>query len=420
MNKRITRKLCIVGLISSIVLSGCGNAGITGGNREELSGGTDKVVSLKVWTEKDGLDVMNKMLDSFKEQYKDEAEFDITVEIQADSQVRDVMLTDVHNGADVFSFPDDQIISLTAGGVLTEVPNADEIAAANVKESVEAATLNDTLYGYLMTADNGYFMYYNKNYFSDSDVATLDGMLDIAGANGKYLTMDWSSGWYLYSFFGNTGLDFGVNDDGVTNHCNWNAIITDIKGVDIAQAMLDIAAKPGFKNCVQDDFIAGVQDGSIIAGVSGCWNAAKIKELWGDDYGAVKLPTYTCAGQQIQMSSFKGYKYMAVNAYTKYPEWANKLAQWFTNEDNQKLRFEMKNTGPANKAAAADDAVKKVPAIMAVMDQAQYGKLQRVGIPYWDAATEFGEKMAAGNPDNTDLQEIMDNLVAGITQSVAK
>lgn len=35
-----------------------------------------------------------------------------------------------------------------------------------------------------------------------------------------------------------------MNDDGVTNHCNWNAIITDIKGVDIAQAMLDIAAKP--------------------------------------------------------------------------------------------------------------------------------------------------------------------------------
>lgn len=211
-----------------------------------------------------------------------------------------------------------------------------------------------------------------------------------------------------------------MNDDGVTNHCNWNSIITDIKGVDIAQAMLDIAAKPGFKNCVQDDFIAGVQDGSIIAGVSGCWNAAKIKEIWGDDYGAVKLPTYTCAGQQIQMSSFKGYKYMAVNAYTKYPEWANKLAQWFTNEDNQKLRFEMKNVGPANKAAAADDAVKKVPAIMAVMDQAQYGKLQRVGNSYWDAATEFGEKMAAGNPDNTDLQEIMDNLVAGITQSVAE
>lgn len=48
MNKRITRELCIVGLISSIVLSGCGKAGITGGNIDESAGGTDKVVSLKV------------------------------------------------------------------------------------------------------------------------------------------------------------------------------------------------------------------------------------------------------------------------------------------------------------------------------------------------------------------------------------
>lgn len=112
------------------------------------------------------------------------------------------------------------------------------------------------------------------------------------------------------------------------------------------------------------DFLAGVQDGSVIAGVSGCWNATAIQEAWGDGYGAVKLPTYTCAGQQVQMASFKGYKYMAVNAYTKYPEWAAKLAEWFTNEDNQKLRFEQKNAGPANKNAAADDAVAKVPSLL--------------------------------------------------------
>ncbi len=40
----------------------------------------------------------------------------------------------------------------------------------------------------------------------------MDGLLAAAGAVGKKVTMDWSSGWYLY-FFGNTGLDFGVNDD---------------------------------------------------------------------------------------------------------------------------------------------------------------------------------------------------------------
>ena len=162
-----------------------------------------------------------------------------------------------------------------------------------------------------------------------------------------------------------------------------------------------------------------MQDGSVIAGVSGSWNATAVKEAWGDDYGAVKLPTYTCAGQQIQMSSFKGYKYMAVNAYTEHPEWATKLAEWFTNEDSQRMRFEQKNQGPANKNAAADDAVAKVPAIVAVMDQAQYGKLQRVGNAFWDATTKFGETMAAGNPSNVELQELMDNLVSEITKSTA-
>lgn len=415
----------LVAAIGVSLLTGCGvsnkshdntQVGTTENSSDEAKNKEEK---MHVWCSKDDVDITTQMIESFKEANKG-TDFNIIIEESEDSDARDNILSNVHNGADVFPIADDQITSMVAGGALYEIEDVDAVKKADDEGAVEAATIDGKLYGYPLTADNGYFMYYNKNYFSDSDVATLDGMLDIAGANGKYLTMDWSSGWYLYSFFGNTGLDFGVNDDGVTNHCNWNAIITDIKGVDIAQAMLDIAAKPGFKNCVQDDFIAGVQDGSIIAGVSGCWNAAKIKELWGDDYGAVKLPTYTCAGQQIQMSSFKGYKYMAVNAYTKYPEWANKLAQWFTNEDNQKLRFEMKNVGPANKAAAADDAVKKVPAIMAVMDQAQYGKLQRVGNSYWDAATEFGEKMAAGNPDNTDLQEIMDNFVAGITQSVAE
>ena len=35
--------------------------------------------------------------------------------------------------------------------------------------------------------------------------------------------------------------------------------------------------------------------------------ATQLEEIWGDDLGAVKLPTYTCAGQQVQMSSYAGF-----------------------------------------------------------------------------------------------------------------
>ena len=51
--------------------------------------------------------------------------------------------------------------------------------------------------------------------------------------------------------------------------------------------------------------------------------------------------------------------------------------------------------------------------------QSEFGKLQRVGNSYWDACMTFGNTMAAGNPNHVKLQELMDNLVNGITKSVA-
>lgn len=67
----------------------------------------------------------------------------------------------------------------------------------------------------------------------------------------------------------------------------------------------------------------------------------ELKKIWGDDLGAAKLPTYTVAGKQVQMASFTGYKLMGVSAYSANPQWAAKLADWMTNEQNQTVRFEM-------------------------------------------------------------------------------
>ena len=75
---------------------------------------------------------------------------------------------------------------------------------------------------------------------------TLDGILAVAEVADKKFSMEITSGWYMYSFFGGTGLDFGINDDGVTNHCNWNTTEGAIKGTDIAEAMLNVTASPAF------------------------------------------------------------------------------------------------------------------------------------------------------------------------------
>ena len=148
--------------------------------------------------------------------------------------------------------------------------DADDIIANNTPESIAAATGNDgNLYAYPATADNGYFMFYNKEYFTEDDVKSFNTMLDKAGAAGKYVGFPMSNAWYFYSWFKGAGLDMHVNEDGVTNSCNWNATDTPITGVQVVEALLAITSNPGFKEADSDPFVAGVKDGSIIAGVSG-------------------------------------------------------------------------------------------------------------------------------------------------------
>ncbi len=275
--------------------------------------------------------------------------------------------------------------------------------------------MGGTLYAYPLTADNGYFLYYNKAYFTPEDVQSLERMVEVAAQAEKQVAMDWTSAWYVYAFFGNTGLTVGLNEDGLTNYCTWNSTGGSIRGVDVAQSMLDIAASPGFASMTDTDFIAGVRDGSVIAGISGVWNAVAIEEAWGENAGAAKLPAFACGGQQIQMASFSGCKLIGVNAYSRHPEWAARLAEWITSEENQRLRFQLRGQGPANVNAASSPEVQASPAISALLAQSEFSQLQRVGGKFWDPVTEFASSMAAGNPTGASLQAQLDRMVEGVT-----
>ena len=338
------------------------------------------------------------------------------IRVQGESQCKDVLLGGLEDGADVFTFADDQLNALAAAGALDPIENADEIRNRNLSSTVEAATVNNRLYAYPLTADNGYFLYYNKRYITEEQVKTLDGILEAAASSGKLFTMDWSSAWYVYSFFGNTGLQIGLNDDGITNYCTWNQTDGDIRGVDVAQAMLRIAENPGFANCTDEAFLNGVKDGSVIAGISGVWNAVAVKDAWGENAGAVKLPTYTCKGSQVQMASFSGCKLIGVNAYSEYPEWASRLADWITDEENQRLRFAMRGQGPSNIVVAGSEEISQSPAIAALLEQSEFSQLQRVGGKFWDPVSKFAENMAAGNPSGKNLQEQLDEMVEAVSE----
>ena len=181
--------------------------------------------------------------------------------------------------------------------------------------------------------------------------------------------------------------------------------------MDVAQAMLDITAQDAFLNTDDDGLKEGIASGEIIAGVNGSWNAEYIKGIWGEDYRAVKLPTYTLKGEQVQMGSFSGYKMVGVNANSANPEWAAAFAAYITNEENQLKRFQVTGETPSNIDAALAPEVQASPAAVALAEQAPYSVRQLIAGPFWTPATVFGTLMASGNPDDRDLQQILDELV---------
>ncbi len=391
---------------------------------DNLIASTTGPVDLTVWAAEEDQTMVNNWCTEFAAKYP-EVTFNFSVGVQSESTAKDTVLTDVEAAADVYSFAGDQLTALVNAGALQEVSlNKDQVIAAcggAEAGAVLAASVDGKLYAYPATADNGYFMFYNKEYFTEDDVKSFDKMMEIAANNGKQITMQYDSGWYNLSFFVGAGFEISKGADGSTN-MNWNKTsATGIAGVDVAQAMLDIAKNPGFVSLQDAAFATGVQDGSIIAGVNGTWNAEVAQNAWGDNYAATCLPTYTCAGQQIQMASVAGYKLFGVNPYCKNVGWAMLLAEYFTSEEKQVERFTLRQAGPANINAAASSAVQENPAIAALSKQSQFAILDGCeGDQFWATAESFGAILAAGNPDGIELQTLLDNLVDGASQPTAQ
>ena len=381
----------------------------------------EETIALTVWVGSDqDQPWIDQVIENFKAANPDKS-FDIRTGIVSEGDAKGSIIKDVEAAADVFTFAHDQINELHNAGALQQVMiDTDLIIEENGGADapiVKACTVDGALYAYPATADNGYFMFYNKAFLTEEDVKSLDKILEVAATNGKFFSMD-STAWYIYSFFKGAGLDVTLNEDRLTNSCNWNAVDTPIKGVDVAQAMLDIAANPGYTKQSDAEFQAGIKDGSVIAGINGVWNANVAKEAWGENYAAVKLPSYTVAGQQVQMGSFAGFKLVGVNAYSKQVGYAMMFAEFMTNYDSQMSRFAMRNQGPSNVKAAASDEVQADPAIAALSQQAANAEAQNVGGNYWAPADTLGSILTQGNPDGTDLQELLDTAVIGITAPV--
>lgn len=394
---------------------------------------SDEVITLTVWGAEEDQTLLAELVEGFKEEYADYATFDIQIGVESESTAKDTVLTDIEAAADVFAFADDQLADLVNAGALQSIDalndalvaytgkSVEDIEAANGAGSVAAATMNDTLYAFPMGGGNNYFLYYDSSVLSEEDVASWDSLLAAAEAAGKQVGMTLSSGWYNASFFIGAGFTTSLNDDGTTS-IDWNGTSSlGYTGVDVVKSMLTIAADSAFMAIADGDISNQIASGSLCAAVSGTWDAEAAQAAFGDGYAATKLPTFTCAGDQVQQGCYSGFKLIGVNAYSKNAGWAALLAEYLTNEESQTARFEARQLAPTNTNAAANEAVSANIAIAASAEQDEYGVVQSVGNKFWDPTATFGEMIAQQTLDVNDddaIQAALDELVTGVTAAV--
>ena len=414
----------LMAIVLVFALAGCtgdqdsGGDNQAGSNQGDGAQGTDTqnlatgaAQALRVWASQEDQALTREFADKFIAAHP---EYNVSIELgvvgEPDAYAR--YSEDPSAAADVFFFPNDQLRDfINAGGLYEVTRNKDDIVARNGEGSIGSATLDGKLYGYPATADNGYFLYYDKSVLSEDDVKSLDRILEVSAAAGKKVLMGLDdNGWYVASFFLGAGGTLAIGSDG-KQICDFN----NANGLGAAQAMRDFTAHPAYING-DDAVLKGGIGGTLSAGISGTWNAEDIASILGDNYGAAKLPTFTMGGQQVQMGSFGGYKLVGINSLISEVEKlviAMDFADFLTNEENQLLRFEARAMGPSNTKAAADPAVQANVALAALAAQAAYATSQNDVLgDYWAPAGAFGTAMV--NKDSANLQTLLDNMVAQI------
>jgi arabinogalactan oligomer/maltooligosaccharide transport system substrate-binding protein len=435
MRKKLVSLLLCTAMAATMV-TGCGSttgdttgdASSSGSSASDLTS-TDETVTLTLWGAEEDQDLLKELVDKFEAQYSDTT-FDISIGVESESTAKDTILTDIEAAADVFAFASDQINDLVNAGALANLDDTSEALSVadktldDVKDAnsgVDAATVDGSMYAFPMAGDNSYYMYYDSSVISEEDAASWDTLLAAAKKAGKKVGMTFNSGWYNAAFFYGAGFTTGLNEDGTTT-IDWDGTSADgYKGTDVVKSMLDIAGNSAFKAVPDGKMSDVLASGSCAAVITGSWDDSTAQEVYGDGYAATKLPTFTCAGDQVQMAPAFGYKFIGVNAYSENTGWAVLLADFLTNEESQATRFAERGIGPTNKNVLATDDVQNSVAVAAVTSESDFGVVQNVGGKFWDPTATFGEQIAKGKikaSDDTAIQKALDDLVTGVTAAV--
>ena len=365
---------------------------------------------IKIWVAEAAKDLTEKQIADFNANNEFGFKFNATIEAVSEADAATQMITDVEAGGDIYCFAQDQFARLVQAGALDALGKkaSETVIANNDAGTVAAATSGEQVYAYPLTADNGYFMYYDKSVIPDEDVDSLEKLIADCEAAQKYFAFEMqTSAWYLASFFFATGCRSVWMTDDNGEFISVSDTFDSDNGLIAVKGMKKLVDSPyHLSGGGADQFN---QNAAVL--VSGTWDFAKVQEYLGDNMGVTDLPSFEVDGKEYHLGSFNGCKLLGVKPQVDEMKGAaiHKLAQYLTGAQCQMERFEALAWGPSNLEDQASEAVQANPGLAALIKQAPYSVPQgQIHGSWWDIAKVIGEDVKNAT-DEAGLQAALDN-----------
>ncbi|MDE6618431.1 MAG: extracellular solute-binding protein [Clostridiales bacterium] len=430
------KKLLATLLASTMALSAMGGLVACGGE-----GSGDDPNTITVWAPENSHGSEEEetgykgMIAGWKEAYPEYAHYNVRFVAKAESDVNSSLGNNPAAGAEVFFFASDHYRDLVHNKGLQPLTDeyVQQIKARDEEFTYEFVTDDeDKMWAFPTTNDNGYFLWYNDEYLSEDDVKDLDSLIAACNAQNVHFSFPYGVSWYAASFMMGMGCKFNYDDE---DHYICDANTPAAKGA--AKAMFKYANSANNIDGVKDtkgkktdvivsveDPSAGLADGTIGVAMSYASRYTDIEKAYRNKYTstatgtvdeekleealshlkATVLPTFkatvdgTTEEKTYHMGTFYGGKYCGVNRSKSEAKIVASLslANWFTKEEGQKVRFEADGAGPSNKNAATLENVQKSIGIQAYKAQVALGdetnciQGAQKGT-FWDNINKFSE-----------------------------
>lgn len=366
---------------------------------------------ITVWVANEVTELTKTQIENFNKTNTMGITFNATVEAVSESEAATQMITDVGAGGDLFCFAQDQFARLVQAGALAKLGQkaSETVKTDNDAGAVAAATAGEVLYAYPLTADNGYFMFYDKSVVAEDHIDSLEAIIADCEAAQKFFSFEMqSSAWYLASFFFATGCvsEWTMDEEG-KNFISVRDTFNSPQGLIAVKGMEKLVKSPFHLSSSQASEVAS---GAAVL-VSGNWAYNDVKDVLGENMGVADLPSFEVDGVKYHLGSYNGCKLMGVKPQEDAVTAAalHQLAQYLTGEACQQERFEANNWGPSNLVAQSSEAVQQNPGLVALFSQAPYSRPQgQIHGSWWDIAKVIGDDVKAAESE-ADLQAALDN-----------